>query len=754
MGSEKDEALFKPLKDALRIGLFVRFSDATLERDFVDAYTALYLRYTQFTIALGLVLLIGDYAVDLFAYPEASASRGRVLLGVPLLLGGLAISATRWGKRHWETWMLGLIVVVSGVLFWILLRIDAQGGQGLSSWVGVMNYTILELYAFVILGIRFKYAFYAGLFILGAFSWATLHQLDDSGPSVLYLSYHTTTMFIIAAGLGWWREFLLRKDFHSQTVLQRAKLAAEQDARATHALNEALSGAKRQAEAANAAKSAFLANMSHEIRTPLNGIMGFARIGLRDGGDARSSAHFQRIQDAGAHLLAIINDVLDYSKLEAGRLEVDNEAFDLAQLIEQVRDYVVVAAEKKGVECVVDAAELDAGHWVMGDRVRVKQVLTNLLSNAVKFTDRGRVTLAVRREADRLCFRVSDTGIGMTAEQRSRLFKRFEQADNSATRRFGGTGLGLAISRSLADLMAGEITVDSVPDVGSTFTFSVPLPVCRPPRTRPKPAHPQSTGRLSGLRVLAVEDVEVNRLVLEDTLEQAGAQFSFAENGQAALDQWQAVVPGTFDVVLMDLHMPVMDGYEAARRILAMDPSEVIIGLTAHSLPAERARVLACGMVAHVSKPYDPDELVSTIHLAVHGVGAGQPEPGCEDEANADSLGAGQCVDWAAILEEQGERVEFVDQLVRSALKNYGDAPQTLRALLDASDLDALFSFSHLLKGMMGVLHAPRVRALAARVEMAAQEERTDVTVLTAELADRMEEFIAELRAGCPGVMS
>ena len=749
MVSIKKPARFKPLSDVLKLGLFVRFLDPERERDFVASYTALYLRYTQFTLLLGVILLAGDFLVDHLAYPEATTSLYRVTLGIPILLGGLALSATAWGKTHWEALMLGLIVAVAPVLFWILIGIDAEGGQGLGSWVGVMNFTILELYCFVILGIRFKYAFYSGLLILMAFSLAILSREDGSGPGIVYLGYHTTTMFIIAAGLGWWREYLLRKDHYSQSVLEGARRLAEQDAEATRQLNEALSIAKVQAEAATSAKSDFLANMSHEIRTPLNGILGFARIGLRESSGRVTGEHFSRIQDAGAHLLAIVNDVLDYSKLKAGRVSVESRAFHLGRLVAQVREYVVEPARAKGVECLLHDASMDLSVWVLGDVVRVKQVLTNLMSNAVKFTEAGSVTLAVRREGEVVVFDVADTGIGMSPEQVSRLFCRFEQADNSTTRRFGGTGLGLAISQSLAGLMGGAITVRSALDEGSTFSLSVPLPETVGPSLARRSPPDASGPRLHGLCVLVAEDVEINRLVLEDFLEQEGAEYAFAENGRQVIDRWKEALPGTYDLILMDLQMPVMDGYEAARQILAMDPSQVIIGLSSHSLETERARILAAGMVAHVSKPYEPDMLLETMLSSIQGEAQADewPAPSVAQPAGGECR-AGQCMDWTTILAENPGRAEFVGKLTRAALKNYGDAPQRLRSLHEAGDLEALFGYAHVLKGMMGVLHAPGVRALAARTEAAAREGSADALALSLELADGMELFIADLRAG------
>ncbi|MDP2821918.1 MAG: PAS domain S-box protein, partial [Sulfuritalea sp.] len=279
-----------------------------------------------------------------------------------------------------------------------------------------------------------------------------------------------------------------------------------------------LTAARDEAERLARAKSEFLANMSHELRTPLNGVLGMARIGVRDSAGRASHETFVRIQDSGAHLLGVINDILDFSKLDAGKLHVERRPFALAAALANATSFVAGAARQKGLAFEVTAAA-DLPEWVSGDAQRLQQILVNLLSNAVKFTERGEVRLRVARQGEEIWFKVIDTGIGMSEEQAARLFRPFEQADSSTTRKYGGTGLGLAISQNLARLMGGEITVECALGAGCSFTLRLPLPEAQPhlPAHVVDPAAPTER-RLAGLRLLAAEDVEVNRLVLEDLL--------------------------------------------------------------------------------------------------------------------------------------------------------------------------------------------------------------------------------------------
>jgi len=372
-----------------------------------------------------------------------------------------------------------------------------------------------------------------------------------------------------------------------------------------------LLAARQHAESLTRIKSDFLANMSHEIRTPLNAVLGLAQVGLRNSAGTPSNENFARILQAGELLLGIVNDVLDFSKMEAGKLSIEQLPVRLDLLITHASDLCTERALARGIQFRVSKAP-DLPAACLGDELRLLQILLNLLSNAIKFTEQGSVMLEVYRQDANLVFRVSDTGIGMSAEQLQHLFLPFEQADATTTRRFGGTGLGLVISKRLVDLMGGSIDVASTLGSGSIFAVSLPLTEVALPMNAA--ATPLSTApRLNGLRILAAEDNEINRIVLEEILLDEGVALSCVENGQLAFETVSRTGGSAWDIVLMDIMMPVMDGHEATRRVHEIAPDLPVVGLTAHALDEERDKCLASGMVAHITKPIDLDLLVETI---------------------------------------------------------------------------------------------------------------------------------------------
>jgi len=384
-----------------------------------------------------------------------------------------------------------------------------------------------------------------------------------------------------------------------------------------------LVAARREAEQLARVKSEFLANMSHEIRTPLNGVLGFAQVGLRaSDGRGKSQEYFARIIDSGRLLLVVINDILDFSKLDAGQLKVEARPYVLEKVLRESLGLLRERAEAKGLALTLEISPGLPAQCV-GDALRLQQVLLNLLSNAVKFTEHGEVALhasvATHREGEQLVFAVRDSGIGISPEQQTRLFTAFSQADTSTTRRYGGTGLGLAISKRLVELMGGGISLESQAGVGSTFR--VHLPCLRPLPSTPAPAVP-GTGataptvpapQLAGLRLLVAEDNEVNQMLLRELLGDEGCTLSLAVDGQQAVDAVRQAGPGAYDLVLMDVQMPVMNGLEATRAIHAIDPGLPVVGQTGHALAEEREKCLLAGMIETLSKPLDPDQLVETI---------------------------------------------------------------------------------------------------------------------------------------------
>jgi PAS domain S-box-containing protein len=380
-----------------------------------------------------------------------------------------------------------------------------------------------------------------------------------------------------------------------------------------------LKAALAEAEAATQAKSAFLANMSHEIRTPLNGVIGVADLLGRSGLDANQLELVEIIRECGATLNRMLMDVLDLSKIEAGKLTLSPEPFHLGKLTRSVVGLMRPTAEDKGLSfhCEIDPA---ADRAVTGDPVRLRQILCNLLSNAIKFTDSGTVTLRIMGAGpERFVFEVEDTGIGFDETVKRRLFGRFQQADDSINRRFGGTGLGLAISRQLASTMGGELDCVSAPGQGARFTLVLPLGAIHE-----TPAAPETPADAEGddasrsdlrLKVLVADDHAVNRKVAELTLQSVGATAYLANDGEAAVQLFREQ---PFDLVLMDMNMPRMDGLAATRAIRSLEAAEgrtsvPIVMLTGNTSDAHVAEAMAAGADAHLSKPLQPAALVSTI---------------------------------------------------------------------------------------------------------------------------------------------
>jgi PAS domain S-box-containing protein len=379
----------------------------------------------------------------------------------------------------------------------------------------------------------------------------------------------------------------------------------------------------QRAEAASQAKSQFLAVMSHEIRTPMNGILGMAQAMAADPLPEAQRARLEIISESGEALLAILNDILDLSKVEAGKLEIEVVPFDLGRLLTSLSATFAATAGDRGLRLDVELGS--AAGVYEGDPTRLRQILSNLISNALKFTAEGGVSLKARRAGQVLTIEVIDTGHGMDAEVLGRIFTPFAQADSSTTRRFGGTGLGLSIVRELAVRMGGDVAVTSRPGVGSRFAVTLPLPFVGEAE-----AVVEAAGRddapLPTLRVLAAEDNATNQLVLRTLLGQLGVDVVLVGDGQAAVDAWSAE---SWDLILMDVQMPVMDGFAATRAIREIEaregrPATPIIALTANAMSHHIEACLTAGMTRLLPKPIDVRRLVETLAEVAEGLPAAQ----------------------------------------------------------------------------------------------------------------------------------
>ena len=518
-----------------------------------------------------------------------------------------------------------------------------------------------------------------------------------------------------------------------------------------HELEElaaSLREARREAEAASEAKSVFLANISHEIRTPFHGLMGMLSLLRETGLTPKQIDHLRTATESADHLLAILNDILDMSQLESGRMTLAPAPLELRALLRDVEALMRPQAHAKQLALHLDA---DPGvpERIVADATRVKQILFNLLSNAIKFSEHGAVALDVHLRADvhgrpLLEFAVTDSGIGMDEAMVARLFRRFVQGDNSRSRRYGGTGLGLEISRNLARLMGGDITVRSQPGKGSCFTFQMPLVAAADAPAEPRAAPAGAGQSARALDVLVAEDHPINRQYLAALLENLGHRAHFTTNGDEAV---QAARERRFDIVLMDLHMPVLDGVAATRAIRSLPDAKAatvpFVALTADAFPETRERCLVAGMNDFLTKPVSPARLAASLRrLFGAGVCAGPADESAPPPIARDGQVA-LIDDNAVAVVLQAIPRERLAQMVEDFLAQGPATVQRLRgAVRDGQPLDLRVN-AHAAKGAALNLG---LAALAATVE-ALQEGASHLPAHEiARLVQRYEELLALTR--------
>jgi CheY-like chemotaxis protein/nitrogen-specific signal transduction histidine kinase len=500
------------------------------------------------------------------------------------------------------------------------------------------------------------------------------------------------------------------------------------------------------AGAANRAKGEFLANMSHEIRTPMNAIIGLTRLALETGLPPRQQDYLSKIHTSARALLGILNDILDYSKIDAGRLELEQIDFSLKQVLDQLANLFGNTAEEKGLELIFEVSP-EVPEYLRGDPLRLAQVLNNLLGNAIKFTARGRVRLRIEMlqpecgDDIRLNFIVQDSGIGIAEEKKAKLFQAFSQADATITRHYGGTGLGLAIARHLVNMMGGKITVESEIGVGSTFSFTASFrPVAEPPAesgvandllsavlVSPSVLR-KKAAPLKGARILLVEDNEINQQVARENLAAWQVEVDIAAEGFAAVEM---ALNNQYQAILMDLQMPGLDGLSATRQIRAYAAGRKvpIIALTAAVMAHEKEACAAAGMNDHIAKPLVPEELLEVLLRWVEPVPAGKERDSYkeqekdfvvlsvvdEDETLLPELPGFDLE--TALARVQGKR-SLLARLLRSFAEQHQELLERCRKSLQAGDFTAAAREIHTIKGMAANLGAQELVACAQRLEL------------------------------------
>ncbi len=496
--------------------------------------------------------------------------------------------------------------------------------------------------------------------------------------------------------------------------------------------------AREAAEAANAAKDTFLANISHELRTPLNAVIGMAELAQAISSEAKQRDYLNKIVTSGKHLNHIINDLLDLSKIAAGYLEFEQVAFSLPRLIANSNALLLPRASGKGLQ-LIESFDPAVPEVLIGDPLRIEQIVLNLTGNAVKFTASGRVEVRVgvhERQTERVCLdiEVQDTGVGIGPAALERMFKPFSQADATVSRKFGGTGLGLAISKRLAEMMDGDLTVCSQEGSGTTFRLRIWLGIGKTGELPVAPALAQRAlpSGYQGVRVLVVDDQLLNREIVEALLNALGISSQMAENGRQALDMLDEVGPAAFDLVLMDIQMPLMDGLTATRLLRSRPGFDTlpIVAMSAHTMEHEKKNCLDAGMIDHIGKPFDNASFYRMLarwlptekHVGQAVVASPAVPPAPVDARGA--LNQLQGIDVPRALArfngKEGRYRHWLADFVATA----GEVPERIRNEVSAGRIDSAAMTLHTFKARWGTLGMEEIHAAAEAIEQSLRQRQ------------------------------
>lgn len=534
--------------------------------------------------------------------------------------------------------------------------------------------------------------------------------------------------------------------------------------RETH--EQALRDAVQAAEDASKTKSAFLANMSHEIRTPLNGVIGFAELALDEHELSDTvTGYLNKIKLSAHGLLEIINDVLDISKIEAGKIDLEKAPFDLHEDILQACEASIgLRAKEKNVILYLYSEPVVSRKFV-GDQTRLRQILLNLLSNAVKFTNVGIVKLMLQVEEHEdistIFFEIKDSGIGMSPEQIERIFEPFTQADSSTTRKYGGTGLGLAICRNLIELMGGELKVESAVGIGSKFSFALPFETIVDNSTPlPQQAAQQAKGRkpLFEGEVLVCEDNTINQQVIDEHLSKVGLKATVMPNGKLGVEEVKKRMKAgqPFDLILMDIHMPVMDGLEATQKLHELGIKTPIVALTANAMTTDKKKYLSHGMNDYLAKPFKANDLWDCLLRHLTPVGQKPQAPLVNatmplQEANAALASPPSCIDRQLGIENAAGNVALYHRLLGNFVEDHKDSLTKLSQALGDDDSTLAHRMAHTLKSVAGTIGAMELSGIACKLEMTLAEGKLkNAQKLLAPFGVALERVLLEL-APAPG---